>query len=223
MHAAWDSAPAGFSPWFDDYTLQRRSGCNNRDIHFLAIEASIKIVVILPYRGCSFPVGPPMLSLRFSTRSSWNCYVAIGLTKMQSAVQSSLTFLSFWIILIIILSKPCRQILLTYCHPFPPLPMYWRLSTCSKVITNLFIEVTPCRFLYGHESYKHFQNQICIKPNIYGLRETTPVRIPDGLIPEVSTCKSIASLAAPVSWAGTTVSLQWSAHTLLKQVTHAKI
>lgn len=81
----------------------------------------------------------------------------------------------------------------------PPLPIYWRLSTCSKVITNLFTEVTPCRFLYGHKSYMHFQNQICIKPNIYGLRETIPVRIPDGFIPEVSTCKSIASLAAPVS------------------------
>lgn len=221
MHAAWDSAPAGFSPWFDDYTLQRRSGCNNEDIHFLAIEASIKIVVILPYRGCSFPVGPPMLSLRFSIRSSWNWLC--GYWAYKDAVSS--TVIPDFLVFLNHSDYHLVQTLQTDpINLLPPLPIYWRLSTCSKVITNLFTEVTPCRFLYGHKSYMHFQNQICIKPNIYGLRETIPVRIPDGFIPEVSTCKSIASLAAPVSWAGTTVSLQWSAHTLLKHwVTHAKI
>ena len=70
----------------------------------------------------------------------------------------------------------------------------------------------------------HFQNQICIKSNIYGLRETIPMRIPDGVIPEIPARKLIASLAAPVGWAGISISPQWSAHTLLKhQVKYAII
>lgn len=60
-HPAHQSPPqAVFSPWVDDYALQRKSGYNNRDIYFLNIRASIKFAIILPpTRDVLISVGPP--------------------------------------------------------------------------------------------------------------------------------------------------------------------
>ena len=104
----------------------------NRYIYFLAMKTSIKI--ILPSRDAPFQ----LVLLYFLLDSAQDLLetgdVDTGLTKMLS-VQSALAFLSysnFWLILIIILSKPCRQILLTCCHPSPHFSMYERPFTCYQ-------------------------------------------------------------------------------------------
>lgn len=71
-HPAHRSPPqAVFSPWVDDYALQRKSGYNNRDIYFLNIRASIKFAIILPPQEMFLSQLVLLgLSLIFSTSSS---------------------------------------------------------------------------------------------------------------------------------------------------------
>lgn len=130
MDTVWDGVSWFFTlGWW----LHSEKVKTNRCIYFLAMKTSIKI--ILPSRDAPFQLVLLCFLLDSAQDLLETSDVDTGLTKMLS-VQSPLAFLSssnFWLILIIILPKPCRQILLTCCHlSFPMLFHVWDSSLATS-------------------------------------------------------------------------------------------